>query len=86
MRIKATVDIVSDDDLRFLYTPQAFITDWIDIDGFGDPELDSLKKGDSVEIVCTYVGDHKEPSDVGPRGHHDDFVFEFHGIELHKVD
>ena len=84
MRIKATVDIIGDNDLTFLYTPHVYITDFVQIEGFGDAELNNLKKGDSVDIVCVYTGDFKKPSDVGPTK--SDFWFLFHGLELHKVE
>lgn len=84
LRITATVDMIGDNDLTFLYTPQAYITDFLRIDGFADTDLDNLHKGDSVEIVCEYVGATEKSSDVGPSN--SDFWFLFHGLEIHRMD
>jgi hypothetical protein len=51
---------------------------WIDVHGFGDKELNSLKEGDTVEVVCEFTGNRASTGDTVMR-------WSFHGVKIRKA-
>jgi hypothetical protein len=57
IRIKATLETNSlGNVISLMVEPEPLYFDFFEIDGFGDSVLDSLHKGDDVEIICVFTG------------------------------
>lgn len=53
-------------------------TYWFDVHGFGGKELNSLKPGDIVEVVCEYTGSRASTGNLVQR-------WSFHGLRIRKT-
>jgi len=77
IRITGKIETLGKDDVSFVgyESPLSY---WFDFHGFGDKELNSFKKGDTVEVVCEFTGNRASIGD-------DVMRWSFHGLKVRKV-
>jgi hypothetical protein len=77
IRIRGKIETLGKDDVSFVGR-ESPLSYWFDIHGFGDKELNSLKEGDTVEVVCEFTGNRASIGD-------DVMRWSFHGLKVRKV-
>lgn len=77
IRIRGKIETLGKNDVSFVgfESPSSY---WFDIHGFGEKELNSLEKGDTVEVVCEFTGNRASIGDNVMR-------WSFHGLKIGKV-
>jgi hypothetical protein len=83
IRIRGQIKLLGTGNVEFFHSPKAFMSDWFDVDGFADTDLDPLEKGNVVELVCEYTGTGYRNDRPG-----DNFAsmtYTFSGREIHRV-
>jgi hypothetical protein len=77
IRIRGKIETLGENDVSFM-GHESTLTYWFDVHGFGDKELNSLKEGDTVEVVCEFTGNRASTGDTVVR-------WSFHGLKIRKV-
>jgi hypothetical protein len=77
IRITGKIETLGENDVSFM-GHESFLIYWFDVHGFGDKELNPLKEGDAVEVVCEFTGDRASTGDTVMR-------WSFDGLKIRKV-
>jgi hypothetical protein len=77
IRIRGTIEKLGENDVSFMGHESSLIY-WFDVHGFDDKELNSLKEGDTVEVVCEFTGNRASTGDTVMR-------WSFHDLKIRKV-
>jgi hypothetical protein len=77
IRISGKIETIGENDVSFM-GHESFLIYWFDVRGFGAKELNPLKEGDTVEVVCEFTGNRASTGDSVMR-------WSFHGLKIRKV-
>jgi hypothetical protein len=82
LRIRTKIESVADTSVSVMYSPVNFFYENFVFEGFGDADLDPLKPGDTVEIMCQYYDGGRTDR---PGDQFGSMKYLFLGREIHKV-
>lgn len=77
IRITGKIETLGQNGVSFI-GHESNLTYWFDVHGFGDKELDSLKEGDTAEVVCEFTGNRASTGGTVMR-------WSFRGFKIRKV-
>jgi hypothetical protein len=77
IRIRGKIEMLGEGDVSFV-GHESLLIYWFDVHGFGDKELNPLKEGDTVEVVCEFTGNRASTGDTVMR-------WSFDGLKIRKV-
>jgi len=80
IRLTGTIKTLSGNAVGFMYSPRNFMFLWFHINNLKDAELDPLKEGTEVDVVCTYAGVQRRTDTA--RDNYASMTYDFEGEEI----